>query len=408
MSVVNKMLQDLENRDGLGDTNSADYTAPKSVSSRRATWMILFIGIAIGLFIVDRIIGINEVASQSLSYASNLIHGTSDDAHDATSKKAPRSFEEDTDNEQPDSSQVSMKNIETDSSGMLNATSDVSNSFTHESVAPEMASVTREFAPKDALARIDPNLQTRDPEVFEATFEQLANSPAETAPKVPLNASTEELEALQASEPQKASQGEMQISRVGRLSLDEKLQQMVEGATSAMNDKQPASAINILDRALELAPERHDIRKRLAVILFAHQQERLAETVLRDGVKLAPERIDLRLMLGRMLHRQKKMQSLYDMLLPITPDVNLHSEYIALQAAAAQQLGRFDEAAKLFTTLVDFDASRANWWLGLAIAEDKQARSNAALVAYKKVLELKQVSPTVLRFVENRIGALEN
>lgn len=391
MSVVNKMLQDLEQRNEQPEQTSADYQpAPKARFSKRGTVIIAVLTLVVAGYVVTEFLAMNKAATDVLQDAANKISGiTTND----TSKSAESSQEQ---NEPTvvDEMPASKENL---------AAQDNNESQSLEQPVEAVVAVAEKLVTDKPLTEIDEDIHQRNPEAFNQKFEALAGAYSETAERVPLDGS--ELE--EPTSPEVAS-GELLVSRVGEQTLDEKLAKMIDKANMAINAEQAPVAINILDQALEIAPERHDIRKRLAVVLFANQQDTLAETVLHDGVSLAPDRVDLRLMLGRMLHRQKKMQSLYDLLKPLTPSVELHSEYLALQAAAAHQLGHYDEAALLFSQLVEFDASRSNWWLGLAVAQDKQSHEVAALKAYRKVVQLQQVSQAVLNFVENRIGILEN
>ncbi len=395
MSVVNKMLQDLEDRNEQLGEAPADYQpSKKSRFSKRGIGVIAVLTIVVAGYAAMEFFALNQKATDSLQEASNQIAEAKNTTQPAQNKG--------------DAEIGSEAQAELSAQSQTELAKPMNNDEQGNPIQ-----VAESLSSDDVLSQLDDDIHQRDPDSFSESFEKLASTYSETAQRVPLDGSViEEEQIVETGEAQQegeqAELGELRVSRVGEQTREDKLALMLDEANAAINAEQTSTAIHILDQALELAPDRHDIRKRLAVVLFANQQDKLAESVLTDGVRLSPERVDLRLMLGRMLHRQKKMQSLYHMLKPLSPNVNLHSEYLALKAAAAHQLGQYEEASLLFAELVEFDDARSNWWLGLAIAKDKQGKTEDALNAYRKVIQLQQVSQAVLDFVENRIGVLEN
>ena len=90
----------------------------------------------------------------------------------------------------------------------------------------------------------------------------------------------------------------------------------------------------------------------------------------------------------------------------LEPMVSRNLDYYATRAALAQELEQPAVAARSYQQLVVVQPSEARWWLGLAIAMDKQGRALAALDAYRKALTL-PLSPASRQFVQQRIGQLE-
>ena len=90
----------------------------------------------------------------------------------------------------------------------------------------------------------------------------------------------------------------------------------------------------------------------------------------------------------------------------LEPMVSRNLDYYATRAALAQELEQPAVAARSYQQLVVVQPGEARWWLGLAIAMDKQGRALAALDAYRKALTL-PLSPASRQFVQQRIGQLE-
>ena len=153
-------------------------------------------------------------------------------------------------------------------------------------------------------------------------------------------------------------------------------------------------------------PLDHEIRERLAGLFYGEGRLPEAQQVLADGIRLAPAQANFRLMLARVaLAGGNKAQALQT-LSELEPMVSRNLDYYATRAALAQELEQPAVAARSYQQLVVVQPGEARWWLGLAIAMDKQGRVLAALDAYRKALTL-PLSPASRQFVQQRIGQLE-
>ena len=153
-------------------------------------------------------------------------------------------------------------------------------------------------------------------------------------------------------------------------------------------------------------PLDHEIRERLAGLFYGEGRLPEAQQVLADGIRLAPAQANFRLMLARVAlaggNKARALQTLSE----LEPMVSRNLDYYATRAALAQELEQPAVAARSYQQLVVVQPGEARWWLGLAIAMDKQGRALAALDAYRKALTL-PLSPASRQFVQQRIGQLE-
>ena len=153
-------------------------------------------------------------------------------------------------------------------------------------------------------------------------------------------------------------------------------------------------------------PLDHEIRERLAGLFYGEGRLPEAQQVLADGIRLAPAQANFRLMLARVAlaggNKARALQTLSE----LEPMVSRNLDYYATRAALAQELEQPAVAARSYQQLVVVQPGEARWWLGLAIAMDKQGRVLAALDAYRKALPL-PLSPASRQFVQQRIGQLE-
>ncbi len=402
MSVVNKMLNDLENRDGDPTQSSADYQKSQGVGSKRLMVLVGVLLVLILGYFIFRTVGGN--------YFVELLEGfTEQEEVQPPANQVSASTE--LNKMMPTRSQPQNQTKTEDSNTDANQASSVSNSV--ESDIDVTPLTEEDLSPQSGPALNDgTDTQTDTSPGLSAT--ELAALDEERAPKVLLSKIPSDNEPLDSeslsgdslSEQESAPSGSMQVSRALRPTQDEQVKILLNAANEAIQKEDLNGAIIALDSILEVDPKRHGVRKRLAVLLYSQNQERMADTLLRDGIALTPERIDLRLMLGRLLQKQHKNQELYDILAYLDPDIGGNSEYLALKASAAQQLEMHAEAVALFGRLVVFEPDVSRWWLGLAISHDKLGATDLALSSYLKVYELRQMSVSVLDFVNRRIEAL--
>ena len=200
--------------------------------------------------------------------------------------------------------------------------------------------------------------------------------------------------------------GELSVSRAEATTSENQIASLLALGTEAAQNQNFGKATVAFDAILELDPTRHDVRKRLSVVLYSQNRDNRVVSLLQDGIILAPERADLRLMLGRLWHRQQKPHELYEVLKPLDPNVDDNSEYLELKASAAADLEFYPEAENLYRRLANHSPQQSRWWLGLAIAQDKQGKVRDALEAYLRASESQQLSGSVTEFINKRIAVL--
>jgi MSHA biogenesis protein MshN len=165
-------------------------------------------------------------------------------------------------------------------------------------------------------------------------------------------------------------------------------------------------ARDAFSRVLANEPKDHEIRERLAGLLYGDGRVPEAQQLLEEGIRLAPARADFRLMQARLaLSTGNKAQALQS-LSGWEPPVASNLDYYATRAALAQELSQTSLAASSYRLLTQAQPAEARWWLGLGISLDKQGRPQAALEAYRKALGL-PLSAGSRHFVQQRIGQLE-
>lgn len=363
MSVVNKMLQDLEARQAQHEGVSADYLPPKKV---RPNWLVIALLIA-------AIVAITIGATTGHTWFEQ------DTAPAADFKVVSQTPE------QPKKKKMLVEPVKKAEPVM---TEQVTSSMT--SVAPPQ---TKEKI--SANATLDMSMPALE-DAYEAQDIKLAS---EIQSESQTQSST--VEALQ----QDTSHFIMNDSSVQNQTRS--LKQRI--AESLSNDDLPLAKTLLLE-LLEKEPENLNARKRLASLFFAQGYYEQSQHLLNQGINQQPQQADLRLMLARLHMAQKSPTKAMEVLEGLQPNPQQPDEhvieYLAYRAALAQQLSKSRVAQSDYATLTDIDPIIAKWWLGLGIAQDQLGESTLALRAYRKANILNQLDEPVSAFVQQRIQIL--
>lgn len=130
-----------------------------------------------------------------------------------------------------------------------------------------------------------------------------------------------------------------------------------------------------------------------------------AETALRQGLSLNQPAIAIAL--ATQLSRQQRWSEALQAL-NASPELALYPDFYGLKATALQQTQQFSEASMLFLQLARLQPAEARWWLGLALSYDALLEPALALQAYRQAAHhghlLAQES---LAFVRTRLAELE-
>lgn len=177
-------------------------------------------------------------------------------------------------------------------------------------------------------------------------------------------------------------------------------------AQKALADKDTEKAIVLLGRILNEQPDNVNARKQLASLLFANREPGKAETLLHYGLQLNPQQHDIRLMLARLYQQNERHDDALTLLQKVSPDVTLNIDYYNQRASLAQRLSQFEQASQDYQVLVNVEPEQAKWWLGLGVSSDKLNESSAAILGYTRALSLNQLDAPVTAFMQQRLRGL--
>lgn len=386
MSVVNKMLKDLDDRGAFQEGEASEYV--ESAESKRVKYMVMFIAavvLAAGSYFSYRILGEQYFVDLYVQVSGY--------------------FED----EKPQPKEPKKVKVNSALDQMM-PTRNGANSMQPEQVAETVQSlIAKANNPDSSGSQNTTTTQTNEPPqpvgLMPDRKEALPNQ-TETE-SVVANADTvvdSTLEEEQ-SDPNE-SELTVQVSDNEGVDVSEQIVQFRNRAAQAVADKNIPEAIHFYNQIIELNQSAHDTRKKLAVLYYSTDASEEAKEVLSDGVDLVPQRVDFRLMLARLYYREGSFFDAYEVLEELEPEVQSNIDYYGLKANVAKELEEFAEASHIYGRLALFEPNRAQWWLGLAVSLDKIGQSEGALKAYENAIDLRQLSASADDFIRQRILAL--
>ena len=172
----------------------------------------------------------------------------------------------------------------------------------------------------------------------------------------------------------------------------------------ARNNQQDAQMA--LEEALSFSPIHLRARETLAAILLNTGRMSEAATHLNEGLHLLPNAAPLAKLYARILVDQGDTVAAIAVLERASPAVASDSEYHALLAALYQQVAKYAQAARIYQQILSQRPEIAQWWMGLALAQDAMGEASFALDAFQRAQRAGGLSDVVLKYVQARIIAL--
>lgn len=190
-----------------------------------------------------------------------------------------------------------------------------------------------------------------------------------------------------------------------QLSPAEIASQHIEKAQKAQQQGRLTSAEDHWRKALAVTPENKDVRKKLAALQFGRNKVSQALTTLEAGFKLAPTDFEFRLLSARILEKEARPAAALSLLKQATPDAGEYPDYVQKQALLAQEMGDYQAAADAYERLTQAEPTQGRWYLGKAVAEQEFA-PETALSSYQHALNRIKHQPT-LEFIQQQIALLK-
>ena len=174
----------------------------------------------------------------------------------------------------------------------------------------------------------------------------------------------------------------------------------------ALSQNDTPMAVQLLTTLIRQQPDNVAARKRLAALYFSAGRTTDAQQLLQQTVADMPADSSVRLMYARLLVQQNETKLAYYTLQDVNDYAQPSIELLGYRASLAQKLGLLDDALQDYAQLVVLDSQTAKWWLGQAVVADKQGVTALALSSYREALSLRQLEDGIEQFIRQRLANL--
>ena len=162
-----------------------------------------------------------------------------------------------------------------------------------------------------------------------------------------------------------------------------------------------------LEQAINLNPQHINARLLLADTLFNQNQTEKAAEFLDQSLELFSDNLQFINLRSQLLLKEKQPQAALTLLSKAGTEDTQDEAYLSLLGAAYQQNHDSASAQKTYQKLVKINPEKAENWLGLAMASEKQGEDNQALDAYQQALDKNSLKDSIVSYIKQRISLLK-
>jgi len=178
-------------------------------------------------------------------------------------------------------------------------------------------------------------------------------------------------------------------------------------ATQLLNQGRVAEAIDGYAAALRQDPGHAAARQALVSLLLENRRVGEAQQFLQEGLNLYPERTAYAILLARIQVDRGDVKGAHELLRKYAGGAANDAEYHAFDAALLQRLGRHKEAVASYQAALKLAPRTALWLMGMGISLQAENNAAAALDAYRRAKAAGGLSPALIAFVDQRMKQLQ-
>lgn len=365
MSVINKMLKDLEHRDpeqgGEFQSNSAVYRPEQK--SKLPLVLALMLLVILTLAAVVSWLLYDEQKSAAIS--DTVIARTAP----VTPELAPVPAT---------AEQIVSESTET------KAVADKAQSHIIAQVQPESVAKTKQplVASTDAVTQQIPEAVKAEPVAQAIVKKAAVELPNTAAKKQQVKADNVIAQPILLPKPE---QLKLKIEKSStRLTPEQRIASLMTKAQASFDKGYIADAITQLNELLAAADDHVEARNLLAVAWYGRGDLQQAIAVLNNGLNRYPNIEQWRLTAAKIFFKENQLVGAFSYLQ--TELAAASNEYYSMKASLARKLKRFDQAEQAYSQLTKLEPEQGNWWLGHAIALDSQGKRMPLSIVTIKLL----------------------
>ena len=178
-------------------------------------------------------------------------------------------------------------------------------------------------------------------------------------------------------------------------------------ASRLLNQGRVAEAIDGYKSSLQQDPGHAAARQALVGLLLENRRIDEAQQFLQAGLSLNSNRSDYAMLLARIQVERGDLQGAHELLRKHAGSAAGDADYHAFDAALLQRLGRHKEAIVGYQEALKLAPREGRWWMGMAISLQADNRGAEALEAYRRAKTAGGLSPPLIAFVDQRVKQLQ-
>lgn len=196
-------------------------------------------------------------------------------------------------------------------------------------------------------------------------------------------------------------------AQIDKRSKDGQARDMAENeyrkGMQAVKRGESAAALPSLHRALELDPMHAKARQALLSILVGGRQWAEAQRTVQAGLALDPAQTGWASILARLQFEQSDTAGALETLERHAAYAGNDADYQGLFAYMLQKQQRFAEAAQRFQAALSLRPQEGRWWFGFGLALENTGRSGESRDAYAKAKEAGNLPADMAGMVEQKL-----
>ena len=177
-------------------------------------------------------------------------------------------------------------------------------------------------------------------------------------------------------------------------------------AAGFLNQGRVSEAEEQLASALYVNPRHVPARQAYVALLLEQQRVDAASKLLREAVELNPPQPAFLIALARIHAEQRDYRGALQVLDKAAPDTQ-GTDFQVLRAAVLQRMGRHAEAVTFYESAAKSAPQQGGHWTGLAISLEALGRRAEAAQAYQRALGTKTLPAQLREYAEARVKALQ-
>ena len=173
-------------------------------------------------------------------------------------------------------------------------------------------------------------------------------------------------------------------------------------------EQHPQNAESLLTKALGLNASLHGARLQLIALLVTQKRLGSAEQLTDRGLILSPQHPGYIEWKARMRVAFNDSKTGLQWLLKASPEIEQHINYYGILASLASQLKYNEIAADTYLKLSTIQPKHGPWLLGMAISEERLGNKQTAKEYYQKAQSADGLTPRARIFIQQKLQKLES